>query len=52
MGTAAPFDRLLSLVPEEGETGPGWDCSARSRLGRLALRLWALLLDHEQLTAS
>ena len=52
LGTAAPFDRLLSLLPEEGETGPGWDCSARSRLGRLALRLWAPLLDHEQLTAS
>jgi exodeoxyribonuclease V gamma subunit len=52
VGSATPFDRLLGPAAEEDETGPGWDCSERSRFGRLALRLWAPVLHHEQLTSS
>jgi exodeoxyribonuclease V gamma subunit len=52
VGSATPFDRLLGPAAEEDETGPGWDCSERSRFGRLALRLWGPVLHHEQLTSS
>ena len=39
----------LLAVPADGtETGDGWDEAETSRFGRWALRLWAPLLDHEQ----
>ena len=42
------FDELLAETPAPGESGPGWEETETTRLGRLARRLWDPLLDREQ----
>jgi exodeoxyribonuclease V gamma subunit len=44
-----PFEQLVQQPPRRGEEGQGWAMDEPSRLGRLALRLWAPLLSHEHL---
>jgi exodeoxyribonuclease V gamma subunit len=52
LGPDASFDQLLELAPQDDEAGPGWATTEKTRLGRLALRLWAPVLGHEQLSPS
>jgi exodeoxyribonuclease V gamma subunit len=47
-GRGAPFDALLAAAPLEDEQGGGWDAAQTSRFGRLAVRLWRPLLDHQE----
>jgi exodeoxyribonuclease V gamma subunit len=49
LGGAVGFESLLADAPRDDELGEGWDTSQRARFGRLAMRLWEPLLDHEQL---
>ena len=46
-GAALPFDDLLAQPPRDDERGPGWDESEATRFGRYARRLWAGLLEVE-----
>ncbi len=48
LGEVLAFDRVLEELPRGDEAGPGWP-AAQSRFGRLALRLWGPLLEHEKL---
>jgi exodeoxyribonuclease V gamma subunit len=48
LGEDMEFDELLEERPPPDESGPGWPAFEKSRFGRLALRLWAPLLSHEQ----
>jgi exodeoxyribonuclease V gamma subunit len=50
LGGTVPFEQVLDKVPPPDESGPGWDHAEPTRFGRLALRLWAGLLAHEQVT--
>ena len=52
LGPDASFDQLAQLGPEDDEAGPGWAMAEKTRLGRLALRLWGPVLSHEQLGLS
>lgn len=49
LGAVLELAELLGEPPADDEQGPGWDCSQKTRFGRLALRLWAPVLDHEQM---
>lgn len=49
LGPAADFSELMALPPDVDETGDGWAESEKTRLGRLARRLWDPVLDHERL---
>jgi len=51
LGGAVGFERLLEFAPGPQETGVGWAADERSRLGRLARRLWDGLLDREQVSS-
>jgi exodeoxyribonuclease V gamma subunit len=51
LGGAVAFERLLEVPPGPNETGDGWAADERSRLGRLARRLWDGLLDREQVSS-
>ncbi|HLI45427.1 MAG TPA: exodeoxyribonuclease V subunit gamma [Acidimicrobiales bacterium] len=46
LGGRRSFAELLAEPPRPDESGPGWS-TERSRLGRLARRLWEPLLAHE-----
>ena len=48
LGPSRPFLDLCAELPRPEETGPGWDCSQPNRLGRLAVKLWAPLIEHER----
>ena len=48
LGEVLAFDRVLEELPRGDEAGPGWP-TAQSRFGRLAVRLWHPLLEHEKL---
>lgn len=50
LGRIVPFGDLLHETPPPDESGPGWDDAQLTRFGRLALRLWSGLLDHEEIT--
>ncbi|HEU5082355.1 MAG TPA: exodeoxyribonuclease V subunit gamma [Acidimicrobiales bacterium] len=41
------LDQLLAIAPTEHEAGDGWCADERSRLGRLARRLWDPILERE-----
>ena len=49
LGGDARFDDLLQELPAPSEQGPSWPTEEQSRFGRLAVRLWMPLLDHERL---
>jgi exodeoxyribonuclease V gamma subunit len=51
LGGELAFDQLLAIEPAADETGDGWEQAERSRLGRLARRLWDGLLAFEQVSA-
>jgi exodeoxyribonuclease V gamma subunit len=51
LGGVRAFGELLEIAPRGDETGAGWDEDDPSRVGRLARRLWAGLLDREQVSA-
>jgi hypothetical protein len=42
------FDDLLDEPPGSDEEGEGWEVTETTRLGRLARRMWAGLLAHEE----
>jgi exodeoxyribonuclease V gamma subunit len=42
------FADLVAADPRDDERGPGWEPAEGTRFGRYALRLWADLLDVEQ----
>jgi exodeoxyribonuclease V gamma subunit len=46
LGGCVSFEELLAEPAREDESGRGWT-TERSRLGRLACRLWEPLLEHE-----
>jgi exodeoxyribonuclease V gamma subunit len=47
LGAKVPFESLLGARPAPDESGPEWEDSEDTRLGRLALRLWTASLQHE-----
>ncbi len=47
-GAGVDLEQLLAEAPVDGEAGPGWPAE-RTRLGRLAVRLWGPVLEHEKL---
>jgi exodeoxyribonuclease V gamma subunit len=49
LGPEFPFEHLVGCLPRPDEEGPGWATDEPSRLGRLAMRLWGPLLNHEHL---
>jgi exodeoxyribonuclease V gamma subunit len=51
LGGELTLDQLLAIDPRPDETGPGWEQSESSRLGRLARRLWDGLLTFERVSA-
>jgi exodeoxyribonuclease V gamma subunit len=51
LGGVVAFERLLEVAPGPLESGVGWAADERSRLGRLARRLWDGLLDREQVSS-
>jgi len=48
LGEDKAFLELCEEAPRADESGPGWDMSEATRLGRLAKRLWSPLLQHEK----
>jgi exodeoxyribonuclease V gamma subunit len=46
LGAAASWEALQEFAPAPDEVGPGWEMVS-TRFGRLALRLWAPVLGHE-----
>ena len=48
LGPSMPFEDLVEPPPALDETGGDWPSNEPSRLGRLAMRLWAPLLEHEK----
>jgi exodeoxyribonuclease V gamma subunit len=51
-GAKPGIDVLTAGAPAADERGPGWPRDEPTRFGVLARRLWAPLLDHEQLGGS
>jgi exodeoxyribonuclease V gamma subunit len=51
LGGVRTLSELLEIVPRPDEVGEGWAEEEPSRLGRLARRLWAGLLDREEVVA-
>jgi len=51
LGGALTFERLLEIAPGPEETGDDWATDERTRLGRLARRLWDGLLEREQVSS-
>jgi exodeoxyribonuclease V gamma subunit len=51
LGGVRSFAELLAIAPRPDESGDGWVQDDPSRVGRLARRLWAGLLDREQVSA-
>ncbi len=49
LGEALAFQKVLEDTPRRDEEGPGWPMQEKSRFGRLAVRLWGPVLDHEKL---
>ncbi len=49
-GGRRPFEDLWGEPPRDDERGAGWDPEEPSRFGRYATRLWAHLLDVEELS--
>jgi exodeoxyribonuclease V gamma subunit len=49
LGPSRAFEALLEEPPAPDEAGRDWPMGEPNRLGRLATRLWAPLLDHERL---
>jgi exodeoxyribonuclease V gamma subunit len=50
LGGVRAFDELRAQPPRPDEAGEGWDAAETTRFGRYARRLWAGLLDDEELT--
>jgi exodeoxyribonuclease V gamma subunit len=48
LGGYRPFDELLEESPRPDEAGEGWGGEEPTRLGRYAHRLWARVLDVEE----
>jgi hypothetical protein len=48
LGGVRRFDDLLDEPPGSDEEGEGWEVTETTRLGRLARRMWAGLLAHEE----
>ncbi len=48
LGGVLPFADLLAAAPRDDERGDGWDETDPSRFGRWARRLWAGLLEVEE----
>ncbi|HEY2006369.1 MAG TPA: hypothetical protein VGG87_07945, partial [Solirubrobacteraceae bacterium] len=51
LGGIRTFTELMEISPRADEAGDGWAEDDPSRVGRLARRLWAGLLDREQVSA-
>jgi exodeoxyribonuclease V gamma subunit len=51
LGGVLTIAELMELIPRPDEAGEGWSEDEPSRVGRLARRLWAGLLDREQVSA-
>ncbi|MEO9025415.1 MAG: exodeoxyribonuclease V subunit gamma [Solirubrobacteraceae bacterium] len=51
LGGVLTIAELMELTPRPDESGEGWSEDEPSRVGRLARRLWAGLLDREQVSA-
>jgi exodeoxyribonuclease V gamma subunit len=51
LGGTLAFEQLLEIAPGPQESGDGWAADERSRLGRLARRLWDGLLEREQVSS-
>jgi exodeoxyribonuclease V gamma subunit len=49
LGEALAFEKVLKDIPRHDEAGPGWPTQEKSRFGRLAVRLWGPVLEHEKL---
>jgi exodeoxyribonuclease V gamma subunit len=52
LGGVLTFDDLLDELPRANEEGDGWAMEERTRLGRLARRMWDDLLEREQVTSA
>jgi exodeoxyribonuclease V gamma subunit len=51
LGGISTLADLLDAAPRPGEDGDGWPAAEDTRLGRYARRLWAPLLEREELSA-
>jgi exodeoxyribonuclease V gamma subunit len=51
LGGVRTLGELLDVAPGPTESGEGWDTGDRTRLGRLARRLWEPLLEREEARA-
>ncbi len=51
LGRVATFAELLEIAPRGDESGDGWAGEEASRVGRLARRLWAGLLEREEVSS-
>ena len=51
LGGELTFEQVLELAPAADEVGDGWEQAESSRTGRLARRLWDILLSFEQTSA-
>ncbi|HEY2438853.1 MAG TPA: exodeoxyribonuclease V subunit gamma [Solirubrobacteraceae bacterium] len=51
LGGVLQFAEILELAPAAGEDGEGWPPGEGSRFGRYARRLWAGLLEREELSS-
>jgi exodeoxyribonuclease V gamma subunit len=51
LGGVRTLSELLEIPPRPDEAGEGWAREEPSRVGRLARRLWAGLLDREEVVA-
>jgi len=48
LGGVVPFTDLHVAAPRDDERGDGWDATEHTRFGRLAVRLWGGVLQHEE----
>jgi exodeoxyribonuclease V gamma subunit len=51
LGGVLQFAEILEVAPAAGEDGEGWPPGEDSRFGRYARRLWAGLLEREELSS-